>query len=100
MVHLCLIVRTDSDWGVEKRCQQVLLDVFDIGSVILQAVKNILDVQAIQLHQPAFHDFPGLIVSGNADFFFSGAASLSQDIQDSFERFLLGRMVQNQDVEL
>ena len=66
----------------------------------MQTVQNVLDVQRIELHQPAFYDFLWLVVPGNADHFPVCAAGLRQNIQDSFKCFLLSRVIQNEDIEL
>ena len=67
VVDPCLIVRVDRYRGIEKRGQQILLHVTDIGRVLLQAIQDILDMQGVQFHESVFYDLNGLIIPGYPD---------------------------------
>ena len=100
VVDPCLIVRVDRYRGIEKRCQQILLHIPYIGRVLLQAIQDILDMQGVQLHEPAFYDLNGLIVSGDPNRLSLGRTGLCQEVQNPFQRFLLRSIALDQDRDL
>ena len=60
----------------------------------MKALKNILDVHEVQLHQLTNDYILRLIVSSDADQRPSGTAGVQKQGQDPVQRFLFGRMVQ------
>jgi hypothetical protein len=59
--------------GCVKQCRkQILLNVSDIGSVLVQAFKNVLDVCTVQLQKSFLNERGGIIVAGHADRWFGG----------------------------
>ncbi len=54
MIHPCAVIAGDSCRGVEQHRQQVLLDIPDLGGVLLHAVQHETDVLSLQLEKPVF----------------------------------------------
>lgn len=58
------------------------------------------DMVLRQLHEPAFDHFDRLIISGNADGLSFGTAGIHQQIQNTFQSFLVEAMLLKQNVEV
>jgi hypothetical protein len=69
MIDPCPIVGINRYRSIEQRGQKVLLHIPDIGRILMQTIKNILDVHGIQFHQSALYHLNRLVIPGNTDNF-------------------------------
>lgn len=67
MLHLGLKVMPDGNRGIIQGGQQIPSDVADLGSVLLHAVKNVLDMRLLQPPETVFHRLYGDFLAPNAD---------------------------------
>lgn len=74
------IVAADGAGRVEQRRQQVFLDIADVGGVLLQAVKDVLDVGGRDAQQLLLHHLSRVLVSGNHDGFLTGAEGFRNEV--------------------
>ena len=54
MIHPCTVVAGNGSRCIEQYRQQVLLDIPDLGGVLLHAVQHETDVLSLQLEKPVF----------------------------------------------
>ena len=67
MPHHRIIVTVHGRRRIEQRCQQVPLDVADIAAALLKGRKDILDVQAVDLHEALPHKRSRIRLTGDRD---------------------------------
>ena len=67
MIHLGGIMVFHGDWGIVTGGQQVLLDVLDLSSVVIQAVKYKADMSVIQLQQARLYHHLSEVIPGHPE---------------------------------
>ena len=67
MSHHRIIVAVHGRRRVEQRRQQVSLDVADIAAALFKAGEDVLDVQAVDLHEVLPHKRSGVRLAGDRD---------------------------------
>ena len=92
MPNLCGIVAIHRHRRIIERCQQVLLDVPNLGAVFFQALQYVLDMRGIQLHKAAFHHFFRLFFPTNTQKLLSAGDSFHQQFQNLMQNSLICRI--------
>ena len=67
MVDLGTVITVHCCRGIIQRRQQVCLDIPDFCSVLVNTVKDILQVAGIDLQETALYHLPGKIIPGDTD---------------------------------
>ena len=67
MVDLGTVITVHCCRGIIQRRQQVCLDIADFCSVLVNTVKDILQVAGIDLQETALYHLPGKIIPGDTD---------------------------------
>ena len=67
MIDLRLIVMINRQRRIIQRCEHIRLDVPDACRIVMNAVKNILDMRIIQLHKTAFLHLCRSVLPSTAD---------------------------------
>jgi len=67
MPHHRIIVTVHGRRRVEQRRQQIPLDVADIAAALFKAGEDVLDVQAVDLHEALPHKRSGIRLAGDRD---------------------------------
>ena len=67
MPHHRVIVAVHRRRRVEQRRQQISLDVADIAAALFEAGEDVLDVQAVNLHEALTHKRSGIRLAGDRD---------------------------------
>src|SRR5699024_9962827 len=76
VVDLGRVVVVHGGGGVEQHGQQVLLDVADLGGVVVQTLHDELDVGAVQFQEPGPNHLVGEVRPGDPGGLASGADRL------------------------
>ena len=87
------LITVDRAGRVEQHRTEILPDVADLGGVLFHAVKDKLDMRAVQLHKLAFHQLCRVVIPGNADFPAGAAYRFKHDVHDLVQHFLVHHVV-------
>ena len=67
MVHFCLIIITDCQWRIVKRCQKICFDIPDFCCVPVQTEKHIFNMRIIEFHKTILYKCHRLVHTSNPD---------------------------------
>ena len=90
------VVAVDGDWCVVQRRQQVLLDVFDLAGVLVQAFQHKANVLGIQLEQLGFDHLGREVGPADAGGLAAGTDGLGHELDDLVDQVGIFRVLGHQ----
>ena len=89
VIDLCFVVTAHGVGRVEQSGKQVLLDVSHFRSVLVQTLKHILDVQAVDSEQLELYRGSRIGISGNAEGSFLGSEGFCHQLHDFIQPLMV-----------
>ena len=89
MIDLCLIIASHGAGRVEQSGKQVLLDISHFRSVLVQTLKHILNVQAVDLEQLELYRGSRVGVTGNTECRFPGGKGFCHELHDFVQSIMV-----------
>ena len=82
MMNQRRIVAVDGDRRIVQRGQQILLNVANLGRVLLEAGNHELNMMGIELEKTRTDNLCRVITAGNTDIFLGSANRINEQLQD------------------